>query len=233
MTDIPSGQLFYAGSIEGELIRFDTFESRHLFKVLRKREGDEIYITDGRGNLCRSRIVAANANRLTARVVETRHFDPPPRRLHVYIAPPKSIDRFEWFLEKAVELGVWEITPVHTDFGERSKLNFERLEKIIISALKQSMRLYKPRLHPWKKWDEVLDESNPLFAALCKSEKPANDLYVQSPSASVLIGPEGGFSPAERKRLEAAHIHAIRLGRNRLRTETAGVAAVCLYYGNA
>ncbi len=233
MTDIPSGQLFYAGSVEGELIRFDTFESRHLYKVLRKREGDTIFITDGRGRLFRSRIIAANANRLTAWVEDVKYFEPPSRKLHVFIAPPKNIDRFEWFLEKAVELGVWEITPIHTAFGERSKLNFERLEKIIVSALKQSLRLYKPTLHPWKKFHDILNSNDALFAALCRNETPANAAYVQSPSASVVIGPEGGFSPDELNRLRSAQIPAIRLGRHRLRTETAGVAAVCLYYGNA
>ena len=232
MTEIPSGQLFYAGPVEGEHIRFDTFESRHLYKVLRKRPGETIYLTDGKGGLYTARITTATANRVEVRVEAERRFEPPARKLHIFLAPPKNIDRFEWFLEKAVELGVWEITPLRTKRGERSKINFDRMEKIIISALKQSLRTYKPALNHWQSLSAAVKSEAPVFAALCQAEKYANNDYVKATHASIIIGPEGGFSPDELDLLRQANLSAVKLGNHRLRTETAGVAAVCLFNSN-
>ena len=228
-----SGQWFYAGRIEGDQYVFDTFESGHLFKVLRKREGDRIVLTDGRGNVYIAVILMAHPRKTTVRILEKHHVPAPSRRLHVFIAPTKHMDRFEWFLEKATELGVWAITPLLTHHTGRKKLNYERLEKIIISAVKQSMRAYKPALHPAISWKDIPWEQHRFFAALCEAEQYANTSYIRTSSAAVLIGPEGGFSEAEKEELWIKNIPAIHLSDNRLRTETAGITAVCLFYSHS
>ena len=223
-----AGQFFYAATLEGDQYTFDTFESRHIAKVLRKKEGDILYLTDGKGTVARTRIVFVDRSTVKTLRLEKIRVEEPVKKLRVYIAPTKSIDRFEWFLEKATELGVWEITPVITRFTERKKLNYDRLEKIIISAVKQSKRAYKPVLHPAMKFDEVVRTAANLFAGMCEASGPENEAFRKHKYASVLIGPEGGFSNDELLKLK--EFPAVSLGEHRLRTETAGVAAVCLFY---
>ena len=230
MESLSPGQYFYAPDAEGEQYTFDTFESGHMVKVLRKKAGDEIALTDGRGRVYRARILTATPRRVTVAILQSREVPPPARKLHVWIAPTKQIDRFEWFLEKATELGVWEITPLRTARTERKQLNFERLEKIIVSAVKQSLRAYKPRLNPWKTLAEVQAPSGQGFVALCRAETYHNRAFRQAPRASVVIGPEGGFTPSEQSLLIDKGFLPLRLGAHRLRTETAGVASVCQFY---
>jgi 16S rRNA (uracil1498-N3)-methyltransferase len=142
------------------------------------------------------------------------------------------MDRLEWFLEKATEIGVWEITPLLTRHTERKKLNYDRLEKIIVSAVKQSKRAYKPVLHPVVKWKDLTPCPDRFFVALCDADHFHNKKFSAARQAAVIIGPEGGFSDEEREDLHRWNIPAIRLAENRLRTETAGIAAVCRFYCN-
>jgi 16S rRNA (uracil1498-N3)-methyltransferase len=223
-----AGQFFFAGTLKGDHYTFDTFESRHIAKVLRKKEGDILYITDGKGTVAEAEIIYLDRNKVKTAIKKKIHLPPPERKLHVYIAPTKSIDRFEWFLEKATELGVWEITPVITKLTERKKINYERLEKIIVSAVKQAKRAYKPTLNPIEKLSGTFEKAENLFIARCKPEKIDNKHFISQQSASVLIGPEGGFSADELVKLK--EFPAVLLGENRLRTETAGIASVCLFY---
>ncbi|NPA45670.1 MAG: 16S rRNA (uracil(1498)-N(3))-methyltransferase [Chlorobi bacterium] len=227
-----SGQWFFAGRIEGDEYVFDTFESGHLVKVLRKREGDPIVLTDGKGRVYEAVITAAHPRKTVVRITGKRLLPPPERRLHVFMAPTKNMDRFEWFLEKATELGVWKITPLITRNTGRKKLNYDRLEKIIVSAVKQSKRAYKPVLHPAITWKNIPWESHRFFAALCEADRYRNKDYAQARRAAVIVGPEGGFAPDEREELQQRNIPAIRLSAYRLRAETAGITAVCRFYCN-
>jgi len=229
MKSLPEGQLFYAPGIEGRVYVFDTFESGHLVKVLRKKPGDRILLTDGQGHFYTAVITTATPRRVAVEILESRYVPPPSKKLHVYIAPTKQIDRFEWFLEKATELGVWEITPVRTVRTERKKLNFERLEKIIISALKQSLRAYKPVLHNWTSLTS-LQGGEGSFAALCQATPGDGRDFGQHPRSSVVIGPEGGFTDEEIDILRQKGFKPLFLSPNRLRTETAGITAVCKFY---
>jgi 16S rRNA (uracil1498-N3)-methyltransferase len=227
---LTSGQFFYAGPFEGNEYTFDTFESRHIFKVLRKQPGDTVILTGGNGKLYRAVIQTATPNRVRVKILETREIPPPGRKLSLLVAPTKSIDRFEWMLEKTVELGIWEIFPILTRFGERKKINYDRMEKIIISALKQSKRAYKPHLHPLMPLQEAVEKfSHPLFVALCQTGNHRNREYVSQSRAGIIIGPEGGFAPGEIHFFDRNGIASIHLSPNRLRTETAAITATCMF----
>ncbi len=224
-----AGQFFFAASLEGDRYMFDTFESRHIVKVLRKQTGDILFLTDGKGNIAKGKIILSSRNKAGVELVEKISEPEPTKKLHVYIAPTKSVDRFEWFLEKATELGVWEITPVLTRYTQRAKLNYERLEKIIVSAVKQSLRAYKPRLNRAVKLSELHFENKDFFAALCDGSLENTGKFAESTNAAILIGPEGGFSTDEKDFIKQNGLIPVKLNGARLRTETAGIAAVCLF----
>ena len=223
-------QYFYAPGLESGIYTFDTFESRHIRKVLRKRPGYTLWLTDGEGNLFEAVITAMDKQAVTAAVRNRQSFPRPSKRLHVYIAPPKLPARFEWFLEKAVELGVWQITPVITRHTQAFKWKPERFEKIVITALKQAKRVYKPVLRPPEKLERIVPPELPAYVALCEAEKYFNRAYVEESEAAVFIGPEGGFSPDEKELFSRNHIKPVRLSGARLRTETAGITAVCMFH---
>ncbi len=222
-----ANRFFYAPKLEGVEYTFDTFEARHLIKVLRKKSGDTVFLTDGNGKIFQARLNIISKNKAQAIVLDTIEIPPPEKKLHVLIAPTKSTDRFEWFLEKATELGVWEITPVITRLTERKKINHERMEKIIVSALKQSKRAYKPVLNEPVELKNM-DIRPETFVALCE-EQGNEKKFIEQKSAQIIIGPEGGFSEEEKKWFVSKKILPVKLSDYRLRTETAGIAAVCLF----
>lgn len=225
-------QLFYLPEIEPgtELVSFSKEESRHLVRVLRKTRGDLIFITDGKGNRYQAEIVEPGEKRCQVRILSVEAIpEPKGYRLHIAIAPTKMNDRFEWFLEKCTEIGIDEITPVLCEHSERKKINEERLGKVILSAMKQSLKYSLPRLNPLRRLEDLVSSTDAqvrLIAHCDEGEKgDLTDLIRGKEDILILIGPEGDFSPRE---IELAHecgFRGLSLGSSRLRTETAGVVA--------
>ncbi|WP_435262197.1 16S rRNA (uracil(1498)-N(3))-methyltransferase [Tenacibaculum sp. nBUS_03] len=227
-------QLFYNKHISESTKQF-TFnkdESRHIIRVLRKKEGDKLYITNGNNYLFTVEIIIANDKKCIASIINkeektcARNY-----YLHVAIAPTKNNDRLEWFLEKATEIGIDEITPIICKNSERKVVKTERLTKIIQSAMKQSLQYKLPKLNEPIKFSEFIHKkfSSQLFIAHCENDGDKDTLKKSiklATSYTVLIGPEGDFSTEEIKKSLAQKFSPITLGNTRLRTETAGLAAV-------
>ena len=226
-------QLFYISDINEstQQITFDTMESRHIIRVLRKKEGDCIYITNGRGLLVTSMIDIASDKKCQVRVSScekknnSRNY-----HLHLAIAPTKSNDRLEWFMEKATEIGIDEITPIFTQNSERRAVKKNRLEKIMIAAMKQSLKFHLPILNdptPLNVFLHFKSNSRGYIAHCREGEKRSMKALIQpSESSTILIGPEGDFSHEEIVESVNANFIPISLGKERLRTETAALVAV-------
>ncbi|UGU16925.1 16S rRNA (uracil(1498)-N(3))-methyltransferase [Sinomicrobium kalidii] len=217
-------------SVEDTRFSFDRDESRHIVKVLRKKEGDHIHLTNGNGRIFEAEITLADIKHCTAKITEKTQQPPRDYSLHLAVAPTKMNDRYEWFLEKATEIGVDEITPVICSHSERTKIKPERLEKIIQSAMKQSLSAYLPKLNPAVPLHEFLQEERQgqMFIAHCEEEKERFFLQqkiIPGQKVTILIGPEGDFSEKEiALALDKAYI-PVSLGNTRLRTETAAIVA--------
>ncbi len=226
-------QLFYNPDIDHntQQITFDKIESRHIVKVLRKKEGDQVFITNGKGLLFVSQIDIASDKKCLATIIRKEEKENERNyRLHVAIAPTKNIERLEWFLEKATEIGIDEITPILTQNSERKVIKKERLEKIIQSAMKQSLKFHLPKLNELITFNEFLNQesSENIYIAHCYDGKKELMKEVVEPKqeVTILIGPEGDFSPQEVSKSENANYTPISLGEARLRTETAALVAV-------
>ena len=211
-------------------VRFSRDESKHIVKVLRKREGDILQLTNGKGWIFETEIILADQNNCSARVLSAEKEPPAPYHLHLAVAPTKMNDRYEWFLEKATEIGIQEITPVICDHSERKVVKNERFKRVIQSALKQSLHTRVPVLHEPVRFSEFLDQkhSETKYIAHCeetKSRKLLSKVFKKGISATILIGPEGDFSPREVEKAVAAGWEPVSLGNSRLRTETAAVVA--------
>ena len=230
-------QLFYEPDFGPPRGTLGEEESKHCVRVLRLAEGDRLHVTDGRGTLYECRIVAADPRRCEAEVV-TAHadFEPLPYRLVMGVAPTKNADRYEWFLEKATEVGVSAVVPLETEHSERRVFNPRRGEKVVTAAMKQSLKAYRPGLEPLTPLREVLEapfEGRKFIAHCAEARNPAGKAYLPSTlrpgeAALVLVGPEGDFSPAEIDAALACGFEEITLGPQRLRTETAAVVAVTM-----
>jgi len=225
-------QLFYTPEISKstQQYTFDKTESRHIVKVLRKKEGGIILITNGLGDLFTSEILVANEKRCLIKIISTETKQKPwEYYLHIAIAPTKLNDRFEWFLEKATEIGIDEITPIICDHSERKILKTDRMEKIIHSAAKQSLKFHYPKLNEPIHFNEFI--KNPfegeLFIAHCEetSKKSLKTELKPFTKITILIGPEGDFSSKEIKQSLEHSFIPVSLGNSRLRTETAGIVA--------
>ena len=225
-------QLFYAADFTAPEYMLSEEESRHAVKVLRLEEGDTLHITDGRGNLYRCEVASAHQKHCLVRVVEHfAEFEKIPYNLTMAVAPTKNIDRYEWFLEKATEIGVAEFVPLVSEHSERKVIKHEREEKVIASAVKQSLKAYHPVLAELTLFEEVVCKSfaGRKFIAHCgdaiKEKKYLASTLRKGEDALILIGPEGDFSPEEINFALQNGFKAISLGRERLRTETAAVVA--------
>lgn len=223
-------QLFYTPDIISDTYKLDKEESTHCVRVMRLKEGSQIHITDGRGNLYNARLISADVKECIAEIIETiPDYNKKNFHLHIAIAPTKNIDRFEWFLEKATEIGINEITPIICEHSERTVIKPDRLQKIIISAMKQSLKTYLPVLNEAVKFNDFLEttfEENKYIAHCEKNEKTALQIACKkAQSALILIGPEGDFSLSEIKKAIENNYLPISLGNSRLRTETAGIVA--------
>lgn len=205
-------------------------ESKHCIKVLRLKLGDEILLINGRGGWFTAEITDAHPKRTLVKILSVvANFNERNHYLHIAIAPTKNIERFEWFLEKATEIGIDEITPILCAHSERRELKIERLSKRITAAMKQSLKAYHPKLNPLTPFSEFVQrvDHNQRFIAHCmEGEKPfLKDLLQPSSSCTILIGPEGDFSSNEVQEASQFDFMPISLGEARLRTETAALAA--------
>lgn len=224
-------QLFYNPSLDNSFKQFffSPEESKHIVKVLRKKEGDFLSITNGRGYLFEAKVLEANPKKCKAQIVSEEKTIQGLHTLHIAIAPTKMNDRFEWFLEKATEIGINEITPILCEHSERKVIKSERLEKVLQSAMKQSLQTYLPKLNPMVTFGEFVQSARAelKFVAHChKGEKLELKRRVQADkNVIILIGPEGDFSKEEVDMATEHGFWSISLGRNRLRTETAGLMA--------
>ena len=226
-------QLFYAADFTAPEYTLSEEESRHAVKVLRMSEGDALHITDGRGSLYRCEVVSAHHKHCLVRVVEHQaEFEKLPYSLTMAVAPTKNIDRYEWFLEKATEIGVAEFVPLVSDHSERRTIKHEREEKVITSAVKQSLKAYHPYLAEITPFAEVVAREfcGRKFIAHCgdavKEKKYLASTLQKGEDALILIGPEGDFSPEEVALAVKNGFEEITLGTQRFRTETAAVVAV-------
>ncbi len=226
-------QLFYNSNITSsdQQFTFDKVESRHIVKVLRKKEGDFLNITNGNGFLFTAKIDIASEKKCTVTITKViEKNNPRPYKLHIGIAPTKNNDRFEWFLEKATEIGIDEITPLICERSERKVLKLDRMQKIIESASKQSLKYHFPVLHEpisFKDFVNKTRHTNSFIAHCENNEKEAlHTQLIKASDTTILIGPEGDFSLSEIQIALKKGYLPVHLGESRLRTETAGIVAV-------
>ena len=224
-------QLFYNPDIDEttKSFSFDKEESKHIIKVLRKKDSDILHVTNGSGLLFETEITLASDNKCIVEVLSIKKSPEPKFRLHLAVAPTKMNDRFEWFLEKATEIGIQEITPIICDRSERKVINLERFEKIILSAMKQSNETFLPKLNEAISFKEFIKQKNKgsQFIAHCEEtdKRSLKDALKPNEDVTLLIGPEGDFSDKEIALAIENNFQPVTLGNTRLRTETAAVVA--------
>ncbi|TBW29249.1 16S rRNA (uracil(1498)-N(3))-methyltransferase [Gramella sp. KN1008] len=225
-------QLFYNPKISEKdtQVVFQRDESKHIAKVLRKKEGDILNITNGEGLLFEAEIITSDIKQCVAKIISVDKQPPPPYYLHMIVAPTKMNDRFEWFLEKAMEIGVHEITPVICEHSERKVVKLNRFERVLQSAMKQSLHFRMPRLNEPVSFSDFVNSEveGDKFIAHCEDE--AEKAYLQkklNPGTNVhiLIGPEGDFTTTEIEMARDKGWVPVSLGDSRLRTETAAIVA--------
>ncbi len=227
-------QLFFC---ENLILKSDVIlsqeESYHAAQVLRMRNGEIIHLTDGLGHLFKGELINVDSKKSLVRITEEVPQMSATTNLHIAIAPTKNIDRFEWFLEKATEMGIAEITPLLCRYSERKEIKPERLYKVIVSAAKQSHHFLFPKLNPIVKLEEFIKTTTVenKFIAHCES-LDKNDFgksIANNRSVLLLIGPEGDFSEQEIQLAISNNYFPVSLGESRLRTETAGVYACAVF----
>lgn len=224
--------LFYCPNIDFNSPVLDEQESHHCVKVLRLQVGDSIHVADGKGNLYQANILHAHPKHCSFQIISTQsEVGLLNYQLIMAVAPTKHIDRFEWFIEKAVEIGVSEIYPIYCDHSERKVIKMDRIQSILVSAMKQSLSAFLPKLHNMISFNEFLKtdfNDSQRYIAHCYDlpRTPISQLDRHSESYTLCIGPEGDFSIPE---IESAHSKGfapISLGNRRLRTETAALYAL-------
>jgi 16S rRNA (uracil1498-N3)-methyltransferase len=224
-------QLFYNRDLDetSKQFVFPKDESKHIAKVLRKKEGDILHITNGKGWLFTSEINIADIKHCTVNIISSNYQKPIDYNLHLAVAPTKMNDRYEWFLEKATEIGVCSITPIISDHSERKVIKKERFEKIVQSAMKQSLHYYLPKLNDPIRFSEFIkqDFNGQRFIAHCEEldKKSLKKELQPKQDITILIGPEGDFSVKEIKTALEHQFIPVTLGNTRLRTETAAIVA--------
>jgi 16S rRNA (uracil1498-N3)-methyltransferase len=223
--------VFYTPDMNADTYVLSEEESKHCTKVLRLGVGARVHLIDGRGGLYEAEIVSESKKNVGLRIVHTQlEYQKRNHHLHIVVAPTKNIDRLEWFLEKATEIGIDEITPVICDRSERRVIKEDRLYKVITSAVKQSLQAYHPVLNPQINLSSFLKLPNPdeKMIAHCIDGEPRNyiaELVKPQQRYTILIGPEGDFTPAEIELALQNGYKPLTLGNTRLRTETAALAA--------
>lgn len=225
-------QLFYIPDINGNIISLTEDEARHATQVLRKRLGDTLQITDGKGSFYTANIIDIGKKNCTLSIVgeSTELQKSLESAVHIAIAPTKNIDRLEWFLEKSTEIGIGAITPIFCKRSERTQVKMERLRGIVISAMKQSLKSHLPILNESIDFQKFIKQDFNVaqkFIAYCNDTEtpPLSIAYQKGKSCVILIGPEGDFTPEEVALAKSLGFKGISLGSSRLRTETAGIVA--------
>ncbi len=225
-------QLFYNENIEGDQFELDRDESKHLIRVFRKVKGDKVFFTNGKGFLFTCVIIDPDPKKALLRIQE-RAFSPvEDYYIHLAICPTKNTDRMEWLVEKITEIGVHEITLIRSENSERSHLKLDRLERKMISACKQSLKTRVPKLNPIRTMEDLVwDKNFKTFQCFIAFVDEENDQHLFSKAEAnhsylIIIGPEGDFSAKELELAFQNDFKPCSLGKSRLRTETAGIAAV-------
>lgn len=223
--------VFFQPDIDHNEIQLSEEESKHCIRVLRMKAGDTVHLADGKGTEAIANIVDDNPKRCRLMIVNRFHHPPfISYTLNLMVAPTKNFDRMEWLIEKATEIGVSSISFIETENSERVKVNMERCEKITISAMKQSKQWHLPAIHPIRSFKETLlqVQSSHKFIAWCphpQTELLSSKLSSSQNDITVLIGPEGDFTPDEVQQALAYKFVPVSLGKSILRTETAALFA--------
>ncbi|MCF8274835.1 MAG: 16S rRNA (uracil(1498)-N(3))-methyltransferase [Flavobacteriaceae bacterium] len=224
-------QLFYNPEISEHTkqLSFDKEESKHIVKVLRKTSGDVLYITNGNGWLFTAEITIPDIKNCVAKIISKELKQKHKYHLHLAVAPTKMNDRYEWFLEKATEIGIDSITPIICDHSERKIIKLDRFEKIIQSAMKQSLSCYLPKLNEAMLFKDFMNQpfNGQLLIAHCEEtdKKSLKNEIEKNMNITILIGPEGDFSVKEIEMALKKNFIPVTLGETRLRTETAAIVA--------
>ena len=225
-------RLFLTDDCTGTYVTLLPDESHHCTRVLRMGVGDELWVTSGDGTMCRARVANPDSTATEVEIVERiADYGRRPFHLHIAIAPPKNNARTEWFVEKAVEIGIDRITPIVCDRSERGTLKTDRLERIALSAMKQSLKARRPVIDspmPIGQLIESTTDTSCRMVCYCSGDErnTLGQLYTPGNDALVLIGPEGDFSPEEIAKVLSKGFLPVTLGDSRLRTETAALYAV-------
>ena len=228
-------QLFFQDKISEPITTLSEEESKHLIRVLRKKQGDPITLTDGKGMIYESVILDANPKKASLKILSKTEAEVDSFCIHLAIAPTKNPDRMEWMVEKITEIGFHELTLIETMNSERSFLKTDRLQKKIISACKQSIKFRTPKLNPNIKFNDLIksNEFNDFqkFIAYVDEDQKHHLMDLADPGKKylILIGPEGDFDPKEIQLAFQSGFQAVSLGKSRLRTETAGLSAVQMF----
>lgn len=228
--------MFYADDINESMTCFTLSEdeSKHCVRVLRMKVGDEVMITNGQGLAFQTRILSDHPKRCELEIfnsiTEEKQRD---NRLHIAVAPTKNIERIEWFVEKATEIGIDEITMLICDNSERDVVKIDRLNKVAISAMKQSLRFTLPTINPPIRFDDFVNNITEeiRFIAHCEDNMPRQELkdsIIRNNNIVVVIGPEGDFSQTEIEAAIKNRFKPVSLGNARLRTETAALTALII-----
>ena len=224
--------LFYTPQISDSKVLLNEEESKHCINVLRLRVNDEIFLVDGVGGFYKAQIVTDHSKKCEVQITESnKEWQKRNFNLHIAIAPTKNIERTEWFLEKATEIGIDAVTPINCEHSERTVVKPERLQKVLISAMKQSLKAYLPALHENISFKKCIEGSKDFqgqkFIAHCFDlpKEPLQKIYTKGKDALILIGPEGDFSKEEIELAIAFNFLPVSLSSSRLRTETAALVA--------
>lgn len=227
--------LFYTKNIENNYAYFESDEQKHILNSLRKSEGETIHFTDGSGYFYEGIITESSKKSLIVRVLNKTAEIVDFPKIHIAIAPTKNLDRIEWFLEKSIELGISEISLIQCKHSERKVVNMDRLERIAVAAMKQSLKGNIPiinNIQLFEKWIKT-SKNGGLIATLMEKSEHIMSAYEKGKDVRICIGPEGGFREDELEMALGAGFRGVSLGNQRLRTETAGLYSVsCVHAKN-
>lgn len=219
-------QLFYSKEISSSLL-LNSEESKHCLKVLRKKENDNIFVTDGNGFLYKCKIIKIENNLVNVNIINTIQ-NQKKKKVELAISLPKQRNRIEWIIEKATEIGIDIISPLICENSERIKINTDRMNKIAISSMKQSLRTNLPKISEIQKFSKFVKTNTfeQKYIAHCKNDSQKIRIKnIKSQNSCILIGPEGDFSVEEIKLANNLNFQSVSLSKNRLRTETAAIVA--------
>jgi 16S rRNA (uracil1498-N3)-methyltransferase len=224
--------LYYGQPSEGNIIILDEDESKHLINVKRGLESDIVYVTDGKGKLFVTEIQSRDKRNCTLSILETKTSIKRKPSLHIAIAPTKNIERIEWFLEKVTEIGIDEVSFILCRHSERKEIKIERLNRVLVAAMKQSLKTFLPKLNPMIDFKKMIpndSHNDRMICSLTDETKSFKEIYSEGKSLLALIGPEGDFHQDELLLAKENGFKTVSLGEERLRTETAGVT-ICSFF---